>query len=86
MGGWYYIPGVGWGEHGEREGEGGEGDRSVSASKEERLKAARAELAEARRARDEAVRVWDKAGRALTEADRVWDATCRKVRAIEEEL
>ena len=57
----------------------------MSKSKEERLKAARAELAEARRARDEAVRVWDKAGRALTEADRVWDEARRKVHVIEEE-
>ena len=64
----------------------------MSGSKEERLKEARVELADASRALGEAERAWDAAGQARVEADRVWgiairawDEANRKVRAIEGE-
>lgn len=51
----------------------------MTATKEERLKVAKAELAEA-------LRAWRKANRAYFKADRAWLKARRKVRAIEEEL
>ena len=57
----------------------------MSASKEERLKAARVELADASRALGEAERARDAANWAYFKATQAWDEARRKVRAIEGE-
>ena len=57
----------------------------MSASKEERLKAALAERAEASQAWTEAARARDEAARARDEAARAWVEADQKVRKIEAE-
>lgn len=56
-----------------------------TAGKEERLKAARAELDEASRAWEKANRTWNRADRARDDAFQAWNEASRKIRAIEEE-